>query len=59
VVKSRVNAHERTIRELKLSPAGLQVGDALTDFLGVLSGLPTYEGDGPLLPEGAKAGEAP
>jgi circadian clock protein KaiC len=59
VLKSRVNAHERTIRELKLSPAGLQVGDALTDFLGVLSGLPTYEGDGPLLPEGAKAGEAP
>ena len=44
VVKSRVNAHERTIRELKLSAQGLQVGEALTDFQGVLTGLPTYEG---------------
>ena len=49
VLKSRINAHERTIRELKLSPVGLQVGDVLTDFLGVLSGLPTYGGKGPLL----------
>lgn len=54
VLKSRVNAHERTIRELKLTPVGLQVGDTLTDFLGVLSGLPTYGGDGPLLADGAK-----
>jgi circadian clock protein KaiC len=45
VVKSRVNAHERTIRELKLTAEhGLQVGEALTDFQGVLSGLPTYAG---------------
>lgn len=43
-VKSRVNAHERTIRELKLTSQGLQVGEALTDFQGVLTGLPTYEG---------------
>jgi circadian clock protein KaiC len=44
VVKSRVNAHERSIRELKLSSEGLQVGNALTDFQGVLAGLPTYDG---------------
>ena len=44
VVKSRVNAHERTIRELRISPTGIQVGEALTDFQGVLTGLPTYGG---------------
>ncbi|WP_409513828.1 ATPase domain-containing protein [Methylobacterium sp. DB0501] len=44
VVKSRVNAHERTIRELRLSEGGLQVGEALDDFEGVLSGLPAYRG---------------
>ena len=40
VVKSRVNAHEHEIREFRLSAAGLQVGEALTDFQGVLAGLP-------------------
>jgi len=44
VVKSRVNAHERTIREMKLFVGGLQVGEALDDFEGVLSGLPAYRG---------------
>ncbi|CAO4186290.1 ATPase domain-containing protein [Methylorubrum aminovorans] len=44
VVKSRVNAHERTIRELRLSTEGLRVGEALTDFEGVLTGLPAYRG---------------
>ncbi|WP_457106222.1 ATPase domain-containing protein [Methylobacterium sp. P5_C11] len=55
MVKSRINAHERTIRELKLSPAGMQVGEALTDFQGVLSGLPTYGGAVDML-EGSAAG---
>ena len=49
VVKSRVCAHERTIRELKLGTHGLQVGDALRDFEGVLSGLPSYKGNVSLL----------
>ncbi|MCJ2109187.1 circadian clock protein KaiC [Methylobacterium sp. E-041] len=44
VVKSRVNAHERSIRELRISTAGLQVGEALDDFQGVLTGLPAYGG---------------
>ncbi len=44
VVKSRVNAHERTIRELRIAGTGLQVGEALTDFQGVLTGLPAYGG---------------
>ncbi len=47
VVKSRSTAHERTIREIKLGGAGLQVGEALSDFEGVLSGLPSYTGTWP------------
>ena len=45
VVKSRVNAHERRIRELKLTASGLQVGEALADFQGLLMGLPAYKGE--------------
>jgi circadian clock protein KaiC len=45
VVKSRVNAHERSIREMKLTTGGIQVGEALTDFEGVLTGLPSYRGE--------------
>ncbi|MDB5644786.1 ATPase domain-containing protein [Methylobacterium sp.] len=58
VVKSRVNAHERTIRELKLSSDGIQVGDALTDFQGILTGLPSYEGKVPMLKGAASAASA-
>ncbi len=44
-VKSRTLAHERTIREFKLSSThGLQVGDALQGFEGVMSGIPRYHG---------------
>ena len=49
VVKSRTNAHERSIREFKLDSSGLRVGEALTDFQGVLSGLPSYRGNVDLL----------
>ena len=49
VVKSRVNAHERSIRELRVTPAGIVVGEALGDFEGVLTGLPTYRGSVPML----------
>jgi circadian clock protein KaiC len=56
VVKSRVSAHERTIRELKLSSLGVQVGEALIDFEGVLTGLPAYRGRTPMLPGDAAEG---
>lgn len=49
VVKSRTHAHERTIRQLQLGPDGLTVGAALRDFEGVMSGLPSYRGDTPML----------
>lgn len=51
-VKSRTQAHERTIREFKLGPRGLQVGEALKEFEGVMTGLPTYRGSTPMLASG-------
>jgi circadian clock protein KaiC len=48
-VKSRANAHERSIRQFRLTNAGVEVGEALRDFEGVLSGLPSYRGSTTLL----------
>lgn len=44
VVKKRTGAHESTIRELKLSGTGITVGKPLTEFQGVLTGVPTLNG---------------
>jgi circadian clock protein KaiC len=44
VVKKRSGFHERTIRELTMSPAGVHVGDALENFHGIFSGTPTFVG---------------
>jgi circadian clock protein KaiC len=44
VVKKRSGAHEATIRELTLRPGGIEIGDPLQDFHGVLTGVPTYVG---------------
>jgi circadian clock protein KaiC len=49
MLKNRTAAHERTIREFKLDSRGLRVGQALRDFQGVLSGLPSYGGAVPML----------
>jgi circadian clock protein KaiC len=44
-LKSRVAENERTIREFRLSgAAGLQIGEPLSTFEGVLTGLPVYTG---------------
>jgi circadian clock protein KaiC len=48
-VKSRANGHERSIRQFRLDSEGLVVGEALRDFEGILSGLPSYSGDSPML----------
>jgi circadian clock protein KaiC len=56
VVKSRVNAHERSIREVRVTTDGLKVGEVLADFQGVLSGLPSYTGDVALLKPGKDKG---
>ena len=49
VVKSRTTEHETSIREFRLSPRGIEIGEPLSDFEGVLSGLPAYRGATPLL----------
>jgi circadian clock protein KaiC len=44
VVKKRTGAHENSIRELKLGPDRIQVGDPLKQFQGILTGVPHYIG---------------
>ena len=44
VIKKRTGSHEDTIRELKIGDSGLVLGDPLTDFQGVLRGVPSYVG---------------
>jgi circadian clock protein KaiC len=44
VVKRRRGAHERTLREMKIGSTGMQVGEVLQDFDGVLTGVPRYRG---------------
>lgn len=45
VVKKRSGRHENTVREYRLSSAGLEVGPPLSHFSGILSGTPEYTGD--------------
>ena len=52
-VKKRTGRHERSIRELRLGPVGVQVGRELRDFQGVLGGHLQYVGEShPLLRDG-------
>ncbi len=44
VVKKRRGSHERTLREMKIGPTGMQVGEVLEEFQGVLTGVPRYRG---------------
>jgi len=44
VLKKRSGAHERTIRELRLEPGRVSVGEPLTQFHGILTGVPRYTG---------------
>jgi circadian clock protein KaiC len=49
VSKSRATHHMLTIHELQLGADGVEVGDALEGFEGVLTGLPTYRGSTPMM----------
>ena len=44
VVKKRVGPHEDTIREFGISGRGVTVGEPLSDFRGILTGVPIFEG---------------
>jgi circadian clock protein KaiC len=56
VVKKRSSAHEDTIQEFRLTSEGIKVGPPLTEFQGILTGVPNYRGGvSPLLPtEGSR-----
>lgn len=49
VVKRRSGPHERSIRELSIKNRKLLIGAPLTNFSGVLTGTPIYNGGQPLL----------
>jgi circadian clock protein KaiC len=51
IVKKRTGAHEDTIREFEIGPAGITLGIPLTNFQGVLRGVPTFVGDMPQEPK--------
>ena len=52
VIKKRSGGHERTIREFKIQADGLHVGAPLTEFHGVLTGVPTFQGSSEAIMKG-------
>ncbi|MCH8615306.1 circadian clock protein KaiC [Sphingomonas sp. SM33] len=49
VIKKRTGAHENAIREMMIDAQGIQVGQKLSGFRGILTGVPTYVGGEQLL----------
>jgi len=45
VMKKRYGHHEHTIREYRIGSGGLELGEPLTRFRGVLTGVPEYTGE--------------
>ena len=45
IIKKRSGAHENTIRELRMGPAGVEIGAPLEEFEGVLTGVPRFVGN--------------
>ena len=52
ILKKRIGQHERTIREFSFGKTGIYVGEPLTNFVGVLTGVPEY-----LVPDHKDSGE--
>ncbi len=53
VIKKRTGEHENTIRELRMTAKGIEVGKPLSEFHGVLTGVPTYTGERGSLSKGS------
>ncbi len=45
VAKKRTGGHEAAIRELRIGAGGITVGEPLRRFRGVMTGVPTFDGD--------------
>jgi circadian clock protein KaiC len=59
VIKTRTARHERTIREFQIGSDGLQVGEPLREFQGVLTGVPTFAGESKTLMPSSPLVEGP
>jgi circadian clock protein KaiC len=55
VTKKRGGGHEPTVRELMIDGEGIRVGRPLSDFRGVLTGVPEYLGPAERLDPAADA----
>jgi circadian clock protein KaiC len=44
VFKKRTGKHERTLRQLTISENGIEIGEPLHDFVGIMTGVPEYTG---------------
>ena len=44
ILKKRTGKHERTIREFRIQEGGIYLGQPLTEFQGVLTGVPVFQG---------------
>ncbi|MCA1732134.1 MAG: AAA family ATPase [Acidobacteria bacterium] len=47
MLKKRTSAHEQTVREYRLTSKGVQVGEVLEEFRGILSGMQSMEHPAP------------
>ncbi|MBA3510771.1 ATPase domain-containing protein [Sphingomonas sp.] len=54
IIKKRTSAHEDTIREYTIGGSGITLGEPLTNFQGVLRGVPEILGDPNLMPVGGE-----
>ena len=50
VFKKRTGAHERLLRQLRITAKGMEIGEPLRHFSGIMTGVPQYEGDTMMLP---------
>jgi circadian clock protein KaiC len=46
VIKKRTGNHERTIREMRMTSGGIEVGEPLRNMQGVLTGVPNFVKNG-------------
>jgi circadian clock protein KaiC len=44
VFKKRTGPHERAIRQLRIEPTGVRVGEPLRELRGIMTGVPQYQG---------------
>ncbi|MBP0438672.1 ATPase domain-containing protein [Tianweitania sediminis] len=49
IIKKRTGGHEDTIREYRIGGSGLTLGQPLTEFQGILRGVPVFVGERPAI----------